>query len=88
MRRPSSRPHRHDRNRCDEFNRGSLDRQSRFAASDLTGCASMEGLEEFIRRQNLEIFRRQIDLVKDDARRQWLLKRLAEEEAKVEVAIR
>lgn len=48
----------------------------------------MEGLEEFIRRENLKIFRRQIDLVKDDGRRQWLLKRLAEEEAKVEVAIR
>ncbi|WP_164988055.1 hypothetical protein [Bradyrhizobium betae] len=43
----------------------------------------MEDLEEFLHRENLKIFRRQIDLAKDDVRRQWLLKRLAEEEAKV-----
>jgi hypothetical protein len=46
----------------------------------------MEDLEEFIYRENLKIFRRQLDLAKDDVRRQWLLKRLAEEETKVPVA--
>jgi hypothetical protein len=45
----------------------------------------MEDLEEFIYRENLKIFRRQLDLAKDDVRRQWLLKRLAEEETKVPV---
>jgi len=39
----------------------------------------MQDLEEFIYRENLKIFRRQLDLAKDGARRQWLLKRLAEE---------
>ena len=48
----------------------------------------MEDLEEFIHRESLKIFRRQLDLAKDDARRQWLLKRLAEEEAKAPVATR
>jgi hypothetical protein len=48
----------------------------------------MEELEEFIYRENMKIFRRQIDLAKDDTRRQWLLRRLAEEEAKVRAAIR
>ncbi|MBR1090401.1 hypothetical protein JQ621_23290 [Bradyrhizobium manausense] len=43
----------------------------------------MEDLEEFVHRENLKIFRRQLDLARDDARRQWLLKRLIEEEAKV-----
>jgi len=46
----------------------------------------MENLEEFIHRENLRIFRRQLELVKDDVRRQWLTKRLAEEEAKGSVA--
>ena len=36
----------------------------------------MEDLEEFVHRQNLTIFRRQVDLVEDEARRQWLLERL------------
>jgi hypothetical protein len=48
----------------------------------------MEDLEEFIYLENLKIFRRQLDLAKDDARRQWLLKRLAEEQAKVRDAVR
>jgi hypothetical protein len=48
----------------------------------------MEDLEEFVQRQNLTIFRKQLDLAKDDARRQRRLTRLAEEEAKVPVAIR
>jgi hypothetical protein len=48
----------------------------------------MQDLEEFIHHENLKIFRRQIDLAKDDVRRQWLLRRLAEEEAKVPVATR
>jgi hypothetical protein len=48
----------------------------------------MEELEEFIHCENLKILRRQLDLATDDARRQWLLKRLAEEEAKVMVATR
>lgn len=43
----------------------------------------MSNLEEFLRSENLKIFRRQLDLAKDDARRQWLTKRLAEEEARV-----
>jgi len=45
-------------------------------------------MEEYIRRENLRIFRRQLDMAKDDARRQLLLKLLAEEEAKVQVATR
>jgi hypothetical protein len=45
-------------------------------------------MEEFIHRENLEIFRRQLALAKDDAQRQLLLKLLAEEEAKVPVATR
>ena len=46
----------------------------------------MENLEEFVHRENLRIFRRQLELAKDDVRRQWLTKRLAEEETKVPVA--
>ncbi|WP_168213517.1 hypothetical protein [Bradyrhizobium cosmicum] len=46
----------------------------------------MENLEEFVHRENLRIFRRQLELAKDDVRRQWLTKRLAEEEAKGSVA--
>ena len=48
----------------------------------------MEDLEEFIHRENLKILRRQLGLAKDDARREWLSKRLADEEAKVGVATR
>jgi hypothetical protein len=43
-------------------------------------------MEEYVRRENLKIFKRQLALVKDEARRQFLLKLLAEEEAKVPVA--
>lgn len=42
----------------------------------------MEDLEDHIRRENLKIFKREIGLEKDAVRRQWLLKRLTEEEAK------
>jgi hypothetical protein len=45
-------------------------------------------MEEFIRRENLIIFRRQHALAKDDAQRQLLLRLRAEEEAKVPVATR
>ncbi|MDA9519109.1 hypothetical protein XI06_01785 [Bradyrhizobium sp. CCBAU 11434] len=46
----------------------------------------IDDLEEFVHRENLKLFRRQLDLAQDNARRQWLLKRLIEEEAKVPVA--
>ncbi|WP_339028338.1 hypothetical protein WHZ78_06645 [Bradyrhizobium symbiodeficiens] len=42
----------------------------------------MEDLEDHIRRENLKIFKREVGLERDAVRRQWLLKRLAEEEAK------
>jgi len=42
-------------------------------------------MEEFVHREKLKIFRRQLALAKDDARRQLLLRLLAEEEAKVPV---
>jgi len=45
-------------------------------------------MEEYIHDENLKIFRRQLELAKDDARRQLLLRLLAEEEAKVPVATR
>ena len=45
-------------------------------------------MEEFIHRENLKIFRRQLALVKDDAQRQLLLRLLAEEEARVPVTTR
>jgi hypothetical protein len=45
-------------------------------------------MEEFMRRENLIIFRRQLALAKDDAQRQLLLKLIAKEEAKVPVATR
>jgi hypothetical protein len=45
-------------------------------------------VEEFVRRENLKIFRRRLALVKDDAQRQLLLKLLAEEEGKAPVATR
>ncbi|APO50855.1 hypothetical protein BDS110ZK25_61580 [Bradyrhizobium diazoefficiens] len=76
------------RNRSDEIGRGPLARQSRFEATDLSGCPRMEDLEDFIHLENLKILRRQIDLAKDDVRRQWLMIRLAEEEAKGRVATR
>jgi hypothetical protein len=34
----------------------------------------MENLEDFVHRENLKIFRRQLELAKDDVRRQLLLK--------------
>jgi hypothetical protein len=45
-------------------------------------------MEEFVRRENLIIFRRQLALAKDDAQRQLLLKLIAKEEAKVPLATR
>ena len=45
-------------------------------------------MEEFVRRESLIIFRRQLALAKDDAQRQLLLKLRAKEEAKVPVATR
>jgi len=45
-------------------------------------------MEEFVRRENLTIFRRQLALAKDDAQRQLLLKPIAKEEAKVPLATR
>ena len=48
----------------------------------------MRDVEEFIHRENPSILRRQLDLAIDGVRRQWLLQRLAEEEAKVSVDTR
>ncbi|WP_375305538.1 hypothetical protein WI560_26335 [Bradyrhizobium sp. A11] len=48
----------------------------------------MSELEEFVHRENLRILKRQINLEKDIVRRQWLLTRLAEEEATGRVASR
>jgi hypothetical protein len=45
-------------------------------------------MEEFTHCETLKIFRRQLALVKDDVRRQLLLRLLAEEEAKISVATR
>lgn len=45
-------------------------------------------MEEFIHRENVKIFTRQLALAKDDAQRQLLLRLLAEEEARVRVATR
>jgi hypothetical protein len=45
-------------------------------------------MEEFVRRENLKIFRRQFELTQDDGRRQLLLRLVAEEEAKLTVATR
>jgi hypothetical protein len=39
-------------------------------------------MEEYIRRENLKIFKRHLALAKDDAQRQLLSRLLAEEEAK------
>jgi hypothetical protein len=45
-------------------------------------------MEEYIHRENLRIFKRQLELAKDEARRKLLLRLLTEEEAKVTVATR
>ncbi len=45
-------------------------------------------MEDFIRRENLIIFRRRLALAKDDAQRQLLLKLLAEEEKNLPCATR
>lgn len=45
-------------------------------------------MEEFMHYENLKIFRRQLSLTKDDVQRQLLLRLLAEEEARIPVAIR
>jgi hypothetical protein len=45
-------------------------------------------MEDFVHRENLKIFRRQLAQVKDDAQRRLLLRLLAEEEAKAPVAKR
>ena len=45
-------------------------------------------MEEFIHCENLKLFKRLLALAKDDARRQLLLRLLAEEEAKTPVAAR
>jgi hypothetical protein len=45
-------------------------------------------MEEFMHRENLRIFKRQLALAKDDAQRQLLLKLIAEEEAKIPVVTR
>jgi hypothetical protein len=49
------------------------------ASDPLKGYA----VEEFIHCENLKLFKRQLALAKDDARRQLLLRLLAEEEAPV-----
>jgi hypothetical protein len=40
-------------------------------------------MEEYIRTENLKIFKRQLALLTDDAQRQMLLKLLAEEQARI-----
>ncbi|MGA7807495.1 hypothetical protein [Bradyrhizobium sp.] len=45
-------------------------------------------MEEYIRSENLKIFRRRLELVKDAAQRQLLLRLLAEEETKAPVVTR
>jgi hypothetical protein len=45
-------------------------------------------MEEFMRCETLKIFKRQLALAKDDARRQLLLRLLAKEEANVPVTTR
>jgi hypothetical protein len=47
-----------------------------------------DAMEDFVHRENLKIFRRQLAQVKDDAQRRLLLRLLAEEEAKAPVAKR
>ncbi|WP_256809126.1 MULTISPECIES: hypothetical protein [unclassified Bradyrhizobium] len=82
MRRLPSTARRHGRSRSDDIGRGSLVRQLRSEAADLNEGHRLEDLEEYIHRENLRSFRRRLDLAKDDARRLWLLERLAEEEAR------
>lgn len=45
-------------------------------------------MEEFVHREILKIFRRQLALAKDDVQRQLLLRLLAKEEARLPVATR
>jgi hypothetical protein len=45
-------------------------------------------MEEFVHRENLRIFKRQLALAKDDVQRQLLLKLIAEEAAKTPVVTR
>jgi hypothetical protein len=45
-------------------------------------------MEEFVHRENLRIFKRQLALAKDDVQRQLLLKLIAAEEAKTPVVTR
>jgi hypothetical protein len=45
-------------------------------------------MEEFVHRENLRIFKRQLALAKDDVQRQLLVKLIAEEEAKTPVVTR
>jgi len=45
-------------------------------------------MEEFVHREKLKIFRRQLALAKDEAQRQLLFKLLAEEEARLPAATR
>ena len=45
-------------------------------------------MEDFVHRENLKIFKRQLAMVKDEAHRQLLLRLIAEEEAKTSVITR
>jgi hypothetical protein len=45
-------------------------------------------MEDFLRRENLTIFKRRLALAEDDAQRQLLLKLLAQDEAKTPIATR
>ena len=45
-------------------------------------------MEEFMHSENLKILKRQLALAKDDVRRRFLLRLLAEEEARIPVAAR
>jgi hypothetical protein len=45
-------------------------------------------MDEFLHRENLKLFKRQLALAKDEAQRQLLLKLLAAEEARVPVTTR
>jgi hypothetical protein len=45
-------------------------------------------MEDYIRRENLKLFKRHLALAKDDAQRQLILRLMAEEEAKVAVVTR
>ena len=45
-------------------------------------------MEEYIRRENQKIFKRQLELVKSESQRELLLKLLAAEEAKAPIVTR